>query len=45
MPWIAALALLTIAMLLASVLGAELAFRRNLERRARIEAHRRAARC
>ena len=45
MPWIAMLALLMIAMLLLSVLGAELAFRRNLERRERIEARRRPMRC
>lgn len=47
MPWIALLALLMIAMLLVSVMGAEWNFRRSLERRARIQARleRRAARC
>jgi hypothetical protein len=44
MPWIACLALMTIAMLISSVIGAELNFRRNLERRERLDARRSAAR-
>jgi hypothetical protein len=43
MPWIAFLALLMVAMLILSALGAEINFRRALDRRERIEARRRAA--
>ena len=41
MPWIACLALLMVAMLASSVLGAEINFRRNLARRERLTARRR----
>jgi hypothetical protein len=45
MPWIAALALMMVAMLISSVIGAEVNYRRNLDRRARLaERHTRAAR-
>ncbi len=43
MAWIAALALMMIFMLTGSALGAELSFRRNLERRERLIARRREA--
>jgi hypothetical protein len=40
MLWIAALALMMVGMLVSSVIGAEINYRRNLERRERLTARR-----
>ena len=40
MLWIAVLALMVVAMLISSVVGAEVNYRRNLERRERLAARR-----